>query len=694
MTETYDVAILGTGLFGAALAYHLAEDPSLRILAIDAERAPRRPSATDASAGILSVQGWDPWDLGIVRESTEEYVEIAEREGAPPVRRDGGLRVARTEVGVRWLARVQRVLEREAVANRQVGPEAVREILPIADLSDVRAALFTPDDATIEPTAIRSGYLRAAQRAGVDQRSRADGIRVDRLADGAWSLGTEPTCVARALVVAAGAWSKGVLQSLGHSIPVAPFRAQVVRLRPRPLLPPFPTLHDLDLGLYVRSAPDGRVLAGDGTGSTEEDPFRWEAEADRSFVERMEASVGSLLGGLPTAPREAASAGLCTASPDRYPLVGRVPRAEGLYIATGFNGFGVMRAGGLARRLAEAIRSGRWETLRPADPMRFPEPGLPFDPVPEFPLESEGEDPGPVRDGSPRPTVPAAVRRGDGAIGYRSIGTLEEVDHLRWAPLSGWFDPFLPTFAKDALRTGGAVEVAEDGGTVRGLLLSGASEGVGSGFTRTRAIAERYLTAMDPAGLYLEAPWVPGGAPVEVFAADLRDWTPREGIRNPVRIAGPRDLEPIRSLMRALLGPGVDPWIATLPRPEESGFLCELDGRVVGVSWLTRVGGYARGHSFLVHPRFRGLGIGADLLTARMHWLRRTGGRQVVSEIYDGNVASRAAAERAGMAPVGRMFHFGPSARARPLATFEVPRSWGSSWPSSPSASRSTGTGP
>ena len=76
------------------------------------------------------------------------------------------------------------------------------------------------------------------------------------------------------------------------------------------------------------------------------------------------------------------------------------------------------------------------------------------------------------------------------------------------------------------------------------------------------------------------------------------------------------------------------------------------------MSWVTTVGPYARGHSFLVHPRFRGVGIGTDLLRARMEWLRSLGARQVVSEIYDGNRASFIAAERAGMACVSEMFHY------------------------------------
>jgi glycine/D-amino acid oxidase-like deaminating enzyme/RimJ/RimL family protein N-acetyltransferase len=665
VTEKFDVAVLGTGLFGASLTYHLVREPSVRVLAIDTNPEAGRPSATATSAGILSVQGWDPWDLAIVRESSEEYRGLAEEEGVEPLRRNGGLRVARTDAGARWLDRVQRVLEREGTEARRVGAGEIRELLPYADLADVRAGLYTPDDAVMDPAALQAAYLRAAVRAGALLRTEARAAAPEPLHGGGWRIGGESAAVADTLVVAAGAGSKAVLAALGHTLPLAPFRAQAVLLRPRPLLPPFPTLNDLDLNLYVRPASLGRLLAGDGTGSREENPFRWEPNADDAFVEEMRRAVGALFDGLPPSPVEAAWAGLCVASPDRFPLVGRVPGGQGLCVATGFNGFGTMRAAGLARRLADAIRTGRWEPLRPADPSRFPGSFEPFDPRPEFPLESEEAEAGPARDGTePLPARVSFPATAQDRIRYRLIPGVGEVDGLRWSALSEWFDPFLRLFAKDALRTGGSVEVAEEDGLVRGLFLSGSSEGVGSGFTRTRRVAERYLERMEPGGIYLEEPWRPGGEVVELFAADMRDWESKERVRNPVRIARPDDLPRIRSLMHGELGPGVDPWLATLPRPEETAFLCEIDARVVGVSWLSRVGTFARGHSFLVHPRYRGLGIGSDLLTARMLWLKGSGGRRVVSEIYDGNVASRTAAERAGMALVGRMYHLRPSPRA------------------------------
>jgi glycine/D-amino acid oxidase-like deaminating enzyme/RimJ/RimL family protein N-acetyltransferase len=653
--ERFDVIVLGAGIFGAALSYYLAAENHRRVVALDVAESIRGPSGSTTSAGILSVQGWDPWDLAIVRETVAEYARLADAEGTAPLRRNGGLRVARTDEGVRWLSRLESMLSSEGVEVHPLRTGDLSDRLPFADLSDVRAGLLTPDDSVVDSGDLLAGYLRAARRAGAEVRSLE--LPVDRAIerDGRWHVGGPTPVAADSLVVAAGAGSKRLLSALGASLPLAPFRAQVVQLRPGPLQAEFPTLHDLDLNLYARPAPLGRIVVGDGTGTQEEDPLRWRTEADAEFVNRTTVAGAELFAGLSSIRVERAGAGLCVASPDRYPLVGPAPGAPHLFVAAGFNGLGTMRAGGLARRLARAIVSGEWNDLAPASPARFVGPSAPFEPRPEFPLEADPDVPLPRRV-APLPEV--SVRTDADDVLARRLERVSEVDHLRWSPLSEWFDPFLPLFARDAIRTGGTVEVMEEGDTVRGLLLAGTSEGVASGFTRQRRVADRFLDRADAGGIYLEDAWRPGGAPVELFAADLRDWVAREPMRNPVRIARTDDLSGIRSLMRAELGPGVDPWIDSLPRPEETGFVCEVDRRVVGISWLSRVGAFARGHSFVVHPRFRGLGIGTDLLTARMLWLHQTGGRLVVSEIYDGNVASRTAAERAGMTFVARMYHF------------------------------------
>lgn len=678
--ERFDVLVLGAGLFGAALAHHLA--PDQRVALIDRGDPRSGTSGTAASAGILSVQGWDPWDLELVSETTEEYVRLAEEEGARPPRRNGGLRVARTDEGAQWLGRVAELLRREGEEARSVRPEELHGLLPLVDFEGVRAALFTPADAWVVPTELREAYLRSARRRGAFVGSAGE-VPAPVRRDGVWRLDGPTPVASQQLVVACGGATKRVLGHLGGRLPLAPFRAQALRVRPRPLQASFPTLHDLDWNIYARPDSLGRILVGDGTGTQEEDPTAWSTEADPEFVGRTRATTTELFTAVTSFEVEESWAGLCVASPDRYPLVGRVPTSPGLFVASGFNGLGTMRAGGLARRLALALLGGDWEDLRPADPGRFrPEPA-PFDPRPEFPLEGVN----PLDQLPPRPRHLSTASRRDPTpeVRLQRLGTLREVERLRLVRLSDWFEPLLPHFARDAFRTGGRVEVVEVDGAVRGVLLSGTGEGVASGFTRERAIAERFLACGDPGGIYLEERWSDGGVPVEIFAADVRDWAPSATVRNLVRIARPDDLPEIRALMRAELGPGVDAWIASQPQREETAFVCTIGPKLVGVSWLSRVGAFARGHSFVVHPRYRGLGVGTDLLTARMLWLKRTGGRLVVSEIYDGNVASRVAAERVGMTLVGRMYHFpGPTSRATRSPTSGAPRSSGSSSPSSP----------
>ncbi len=661
MTERADFVVLGGGIVGSALSYHLTRRPSHRAVTIDLTPSEPRDRATSSSAGILTYPGWDAWDLDILGETYEEYRALSEASGLGGFRTNGGIRVTTCDEGVRWIELVSRFLERRGIESEAIGPGRLRDLLPGGVPEGVRAALYTPADATVSAPELASAYLRRAGESGGELVQTVTPPRIASLED-RWRVELADRSVETpSLILATGAWTKRLLEELGHPLPLAPFRTQACRLRPRPLAREFPTFHDIDQNHYVAPADQGRLVAGDGTEKVETDPVRAHRSADSDFLERITETVRASFLEFESVRVEEGWAGVCVASPDRYPLVGRVPGAPGLFVATGFNGFGVMRAAGLARRLADGIREDRWDDLLPADPGRFPTPDSPFEPRPAFPLDTTAEAEGADRRvGDHRVPSPREVPSFSEEVSYRSVESPFEVDRLRLPGLSEWFGPFLPLFMKEALRARGEVVLAEVDGEVRGIHLPASSEGVGSLFTRTRSIAERFLSQMGAQGTYSERSWLPGGEPIDVLAADLRDWPGAGTLRNVVRIAESEDLPALRTLVREVSGPGEVSWFDTLPRPEETVFLCEIDHRVVGMSGLTRVGPYARGHSFLVHPRYRGLGIGTDLLQARMLWLARTGGRLVVSEIYDGNIASHTAAMKAGMAIVGRMYHFRP----------------------------------
>jgi len=644
---------------GCATAYHLAREGDWRVVLLDAPGVGRMPSATRSSAGILSYPGWDRWDLGVVRESAGEYRWVSEHTGRGGFRAEGGIRVTRHEAGERWLKRALRALDTARINAQMLHGAEIDRAVGIPCRDELRAGLFVPTDATFSPTEIATAYAQAARDRGAELIAVPSPPRI-RPTDNGWRIDAAGrTFDSERLVVTCGAWTKRVMASLGQPLPLAPFRTQACILRPYPLTSPFPSVHDLDVNAYVRPFERGRVLAGNGTDPCEVNPDSSDPTADHSFREHMVGVAGSLAPVHEPGTVEAAWAGVCLASPDRYPLVGPVPEARGLYVAAGFNGFGAMRAGGLARRLVIGMRTNVWGLLRPADPRRFRGVPASFDPHPEFPLEGpEGANLSTGPEEEEEAVDPPAFPRDEHDPTYRAISTPDEIGGLRIPPLSEWFDPFLRYFLRDALRSGGMAEVAEFRGTALGIYLEGGGEGIGSIFTRIRNVAEGFRARHRGHAVYTEDRWWPSGAAVTVLAADLRDWTPPGAPQNPIRIASPDDLPALCRFAEEFGGPGGGTWFVAAPPREETCFLAEHGGRVVGMSWVTTVGPYARGHSFLVHPRFRGVGIGTDLLRARMEWLRSLGARQVVSEIYDGNRASFIAAERAGMACVSEMFHY------------------------------------
>ena len=195
------------------------------------------------------------------------------------------------------------------------------------------------------------------------------------------------------MVVAAGAWSKRLFAAFGCPQPLAPYRTQAATLRPEPGGPEnFPSVHDLDSDVYVRPESNGRILAGDGTELVEVDPDRTPSGGDDRFIGHLAESFESRFPGWASAELVRAWSGVCTSTPDRRPLVGPVPDAPGLFAMVGFNGFGVMRAGGVARRLAALLAVGEGsmseqEALGPCSPPAS-RPGTPASvPQPGFTLE-------------------------------------------------------------------------------------------------------------------------------------------------------------------------------------------------------------------------------------------------------------------------------------------------------------------
>ena len=393
--ERAEVVVLGAGIAGCALAYHLAQRRVGRVVVLD----PRTPAAgaSGRAAGVVTEQLWDPFDVEVTRETKAEYATLAARYDPSAYTVNGFLRWTSEAGPARALRDASERLRRWGVDVRDVGADEIARWVPWGRYDDVRAAIFGPSDGVVTPSAMTELYVDRARAQGVEFWLGAP-VRASPGEGRGWQGKAGSRSVqAKRLVVAAGAWSKHLLADLGRPVALVPYLTQAAVLAPEPPIPSFPSVHDIDRDVYVRPESNGRILAGDGTRLVEVDPERTASGGDPEFVTDLATAFETRFPGWAGASLVRAWSGVCSSTPDRRPLVGPVPDAPGLFALCGFNGFGVMRAGGIARRLADllSVREGstpQREALRSVDPGRFSVPPPEFLPRPGFTLE-DGDDP-------------------------------------------------------------------------------------------------------------------------------------------------------------------------------------------------------------------------------------------------------------------------------------------------------------
>ena len=391
----YATIVLGAGVAGAALTYHLAQRHGGPILLYD----PSTPAAgaTGRAAGIVTDQLWNRWDVDVAREAQQEYARLCARHDPSAYTANGFVRWTASAAAADAMDEAARRLAGWGVRVEKIGPNELAELFPWGRFNDVRVGLRGRSDAVVTPSTLAEIYVREGRALGVEALFGVPMQTVRSSVEGGELRAGGETYRAERIVVAAGAWSKRILETMGRPLPLVPYRVQAATVRP-PTTPPheFPSGHDIDRDVYFRPEGPGRVLAGNGTESIEADPDHFVLTGDERFLVHLAETFSLRLPGWAACDLVRAWAGVCAATPDRRPLVGAVPGEAGLFVIAGFNGFGVMRAGAVARRLADRIVDGAGSRgdreLTEVAPGRFRPPYAPFLPRPGFTLEA-GESP-------------------------------------------------------------------------------------------------------------------------------------------------------------------------------------------------------------------------------------------------------------------------------------------------------------
>ncbi|WP_324663133.1 NAD(P)/FAD-dependent oxidoreductase [Haloarcula sediminis] len=328
------VAVVGGGAVGLAVAGDLA---SAGVEVTLYERGELGGGASGRAAGICYDAFADPTDAAVATRALTRY-------------REWDLLAPRPYVWVAREAEDARAVREQVAEMRALGldvetvtPERLGDRYPTVETADLTACAVANDAGTVAPEAVVASLAERARTAGATVRTGTPASLT-----GPTTVGTaDDETEFDAVVAAAGPATAPLLADQDISLALETYRAQV--LVTEPVGASLPSLYDASREFYWRPR-DGGVLVGDGAHAV--DPDNCDPAADPAFVE---SALDRLRAATTLDPAVARSwAGLCTATPDRDPLVGRV--ADGLWVATGWQGHGLMRAPAIGEYVAQRVR--------------------------------------------------------------------------------------------------------------------------------------------------------------------------------------------------------------------------------------------------------------------------------------------------------------------------------------------------
>jgi sarcosine oxidase subunit beta len=369
-----EIAIVGGGIMGLALAYNLTERGVNDVVVLEAHHLAW--GASGRNGGGIRQQWSTEMNIRLMQESVDICRRFAQDLGTNVWMRQGGyLFLAREENTVAAMEPVIALQNRCDVPTRLLSSAEVMALVPELEVRAYAGAWYNPTDAIVFPWPFLWGYARAAEKAGVEIHTSTPVTDLERAGGGGFLLTTHKGRLrARRVVNCAGAWSPRVARLVGVEIPTWPQRHEIMSTEPlKPFLKPMVSV--IDSGMYFSQSLRGEIVGGITLEEPRADQIQLGSRLE--FVEAMAAGLVEAMPRLGDVKVVRQWAGPYDLSPDNNPIVGEAPGVPGFYLCSGFVGHGFMMAPVVMKHYALHLTGGPTHPLfHKWRPQRFAEGDL------------------------------------------------------------------------------------------------------------------------------------------------------------------------------------------------------------------------------------------------------------------------------------------------------------------------------
>jgi sarcosine oxidase subunit beta len=348
-----DIVIIGAGISGTAIAWNLARKGQKNIVVIDSGY-PACGATGRCGAGVR--EQWATRMNCLMAQKSIEFFEraneILEYPDDVEFKQEGYLILACTPEEDLQFGKNVALQNSLGIPSRKVTREEAKHIVPHLNEKAILSATFCPKDGHLNPFKMTDAFFRAAQRLGVLFLFPETVIGIDIEQGKVVGVRTNQRTIRTPKVVdAAGGFSGEIAQMAGVSIPVYPERHEILVTEPIEKIQG-PMVMSFSKNLYCQQVPHGSFVMGRGDPGAKHDH---DISSGWRFLDEMAKTVREFLPLVAKLRVIRQWAGSYTMSPDRQPILGKVPECEGFYVACGFSGHGFMFAPMTGLLMSEVI---------------------------------------------------------------------------------------------------------------------------------------------------------------------------------------------------------------------------------------------------------------------------------------------------------------------------------------------------